>query len=117
MKIAAVLLVVLTACAAPRSPSPPTARLGSAEEAVNAAMREGARNDPRASRHLRLAETELARARDLIREGEYSEAESFLRRAEADAEVATALAREGQLRAQWDAGRARVASSAADDDR
>jgi hypothetical protein len=111
MKIGAVLLVGLTACAVPRSPTPPTARVGSAEEAVKAAVREGARTHPRALRQLQLAESELARARALIRQGEYREAESLLKRAEADAEVAEALARQAHVRAQANVARPHVASS------
>ena len=114
MKIGAVLLVGLTACAVPRSPTPPTARVGSAEEAVKAAVREGARTDPRALSQLHLAESEIVRARALIRQGEYPEAESLLKRAEADAEVAEALAREAHVRAQADAARTHVASSSPD---
>ena len=111
MKIGAVLLVGLTACAAARSPTPPTVRVGSAEEAVKAAARGGAYEHPRAAVHLRLAASEVARARVLIRRGEYREAESLLQRAEADAEVAKVLAREAQLRADVDAARTRVATT------
>ena len=111
MKIGAVMLVGLTACVTPRSPTPPTVRVGSAEEAVNAATREGAYGHPRAAAQLRLAASEVHRARLLIRRGEYREAESLLRRAEADAEVATALAREAQLREYIGAARTRVATT------
>lgn len=114
MKIGALLLVGLTACTAARSsPFPvPTTRLGSAEEAVREAAREGARMDPRAARQLRLAEGKVARARDLIRQGEYSEAESLLQRAEADADLAEALAREAQVRSDVEVVGTQVASSA-----
>lgn len=111
MKIGVVLLVGLTACVSARTPPPPTARVGSAEEAAKAAAREGARTEPRARRLLELAESEISRARALIRQGEYLEAESLLRRAEADAEVAEVLAREGQARAQAPNAQGQVASS------
>ena len=112
MKIGALLLVGwMAACFAPVSPSVPTARLGSAEEAVNEAAREGAREHPRAARQLRLAETEIARARASIRQGEYQQAESLLTRAEADAEVAKALAREAQVWTEANTMRTHVASS------
>lgn len=78
---------------------------------MKSAAREGAREHPRAARQLQLAEAEIARARMLIRQGEYQQAESLLTRAEADAEVAKALAREAQVWTEADTVRTHMASS------
>ena len=94
MRTPALLLVLLAGCAAVRPATSPMARVGSAEAAVRMASARGADRVPHAARHLALARDEVARARRLIREGDYQAAESFLVRAEADAQVAEALARE-----------------------
>lgn len=80
----------------------PAARVGSAEEAVRTARDDGAAALPDAAVHLRLAEDQVARARRLIEEGEHERAEWFLRRAEADAALADALAREARERTAAD---------------
>jgi len=77
---------------------------------VREATRAGAQHDPRAARHLHLAQFQIGRARGLIRQGEYDEAESLLIRASVDAEVAAALSREARQRAEADAARTRLAS-------
>jgi hypothetical protein len=81
----------------------PAARVGSAEAAVSAARADGATKLPEAAVHLRLAEEQLVRARRLIRDGEHERAEWFLVRAEADAALADALAREADQKAAADA--------------
>jgi hypothetical protein len=91
---AALALAMWTGCGAPAAPrTPPSARIGSAEAAIAAAVRAGAERDPQALRHLRIAQRELARARALVRDGEYVEAEALLTRAEADGDAAETLAR------------------------
>lgn len=109
MRTAVVLLALglvgSTGCSvtAPRSlelRSLPTARIGSTEEAVKAAFREGAEGDREASVYLQAARQNLRRARALVREGEYDDAESLLLRSTADADAAATLAREHRASAE-----------------
>lgn len=86
------LLVLACAACGPRST--PAARVGSAEAALRTARAEGATQLPDGAYHLRLAEDQLARARRLIEDGEHERAQWMLLRAEEDASVAMALARE-----------------------
>lgn len=60
--------------------------------AIRAAEEVGAEGVPQASLHLQLAREGLAKAQDLSKQGEKARAESMLRRSEADAELAVALA-------------------------
>jgi hypothetical protein len=87
------LVVTIAGCAA--RPVPAT-RVGSAEAAVREARSHGALQLPEAALHLRFAEEQVARARRLIDEGEHESATWLLVRAEADATVAAALAREAE---------------------
>jgi hypothetical protein len=91
------LLALSVACG---SASTPTARLADAQSAVRAADEIGAERHPRAALHLKLARDQIAKARGAIAEGEDSEAARLLERAEADAELAVALARHGRYRAE-----------------
>ena len=85
----------------------PAARIGSAEAAVREARGTGAERPREATIHLRLAEDQIARARRAIEEGELEHAEWLLVRAEADAELASALSREADTKQSAD----RVATS------
>ena len=95
--------LVLLACSACAARPISTARVGSAEESVRVARNAGAARVPDADFHLRLAERQIATARRLLDEGEPERAEWFLVRAEADATVADALAREAHQKAAADA--------------
>ncbi len=79
---------------------PPTARMASAEAAVRAAHDVGAERVPEAQLHVKLAEEQIARARTLINSGDNQRADLMLRRANADAELGVALAREDTTRDQ-----------------
>lgn len=83
-------LVALVACG---SASPPTHQLAESKAAVRAAEEVGAPAAPKAALHLKLARDQIARAENLMREKEFSDAKNLLRRAEADAELAIALAK------------------------
>jgi hypothetical protein len=61
--------------------------------AIRAAEEAGATTVPSASLYLQLAKEQLVKAQELAAAGEQAQAESMLRRAEADAEVAVALSR------------------------
>lgn len=91
-------VVVLSLGVGCGSAPPPTARLASSEAAIRAAREVGAPNDPKAALHLKLAEEQRQKAEGLVKDGKNEEAEGLLMRAEADAELALALARSAQMR-------------------
>jgi hypothetical protein len=78
----------------------PTQQLGQAQGAIRAADETGASRHPRANLHLKMARDQVRAAETLIREEEMLEAKVLLERAEADAELALALAREARLRTE-----------------
>lgn len=82
--------VALVACG---SSAVPADRLARSEAALRSAQEVGAANDPKAALHLRLAQEQIVTAKTLIKNGDNERAESVLRRAEADADVALNLAR------------------------
>ncbi len=82
------------------SAPPPTARLASSEAAIRAAREVGAQSDPKAALHLKLAEEQRQKAEALVKDGKNEEAEGLLMRAEADAELALALARSAAMKAE-----------------
>ena len=71
-----------------------------AEASILSAERLGAGGVDDAAIHLQLAREETARARELIDSGDHQRAKGMLLRAEADAELAIALAQEVPLRSQ-----------------
>lgn len=84
------------------------ARFGASESAIRNARGAGADRVPEAAVHLELALHQLAQARRYVDDGEREKASSLLARAEADAEVAFALAREAKSRQAADEMAARV---------
>ena len=74
------------------------AHVTAAESAVNTARASGAEQDPQAARQLRLAEAQLAAARERIAAGENRDAGWLLTRAQADAELSLQLEREASAR-------------------
>lgn len=99
------LVIVTGAClaafaAACASAPPPTARLASSEAAVRAAEELRADNTPAAQLHLKLARDQLGEAKRLMANGDNERAEYVLLRAQSDADVAVALAREAASRQQ-----------------
>jgi hypothetical protein len=77
----------------------PTERMVSAESAARGAQEVGAPNAPQAALHLRLAQEEIASAKTLIGNGDNERADYVLIRAKADAELALALAKEANAKA------------------
>jgi hypothetical protein len=88
--------LALGACAS--SGPVPAARLAKSEAAVRSAQEVGAQQVPPAAIHLRVANDELAMAKQLIIDGENKRADYILMRAEADANAALSLTRETQAR-------------------
>lgn len=76
----------------------PHAQMTSAEAAVRAAEVGGAPGVPKAELHLKHARDQIDAAKRLIEEGENERALFVLKRAEADAELALALAEEQDAR-------------------
>jgi hypothetical protein len=97
--VAAIGLVALACAGAPA----PTERLASAQAAVRAAKEVGAKDVPQAKLHAQLAQEQVDQATKLIEDGENERADSLLRRAQADAELAVAMARESTSQEQTEA--------------
>ncbi len=84
----------LSACA-----SAPTTQLNESESALRAATEVGAPEVPEAAYHLKLAKDQIEEAKGLMdgNRGDKKDAKKLLTRAEADAELALAVARTEQL--------------------
>src|SRR6185369_16333876 len=93
----ALSVVALAGCA---SVPVPAERLASAEAATRGAEEVGGEGVPQAALHLKMARDQIAQAKGLIQIGDNDEAALVLSRAEADAELSLALARENAARAQ-----------------
>jgi hypothetical protein len=90
---------LLTAAACGSAP-PPTGQLTQSKAAVRAAEEVGAENTPKAALHLKMARDHLKNAEALVVEEEFEDATLILKRAESDAELAIALSKEAQARAE-----------------
>ena len=91
----AAICVALAGCA---SYPPPNEGLATSVGAVHGAQEAGAEQLPDAALHLRLAEEENDKAKQLMSEGENERATYMTERARADAELALALAHEEKAR-------------------
>lgn len=78
----------------------PAERFSAADAAIRAADEAGAARTPAAAYQIQLAKDEALRARELAEQGEGERAHNLLLRAQMDAELARAMAREAPLRAQ-----------------
>lgn len=99
------LLMFAAGCAE----SVPTEKVAATDSSIRAAEEVGAHHVPQAALHLQLAKEENGQAQKLIKDGDAKHAEGQLLRAQADAELALALAREApmQAEAQQEADKAR----------
>jgi hypothetical protein len=102
MRIVTVLtLTSLTALTAACGGAPrPEAQAAKSKSAVSAAEAVGAQSYPKAALHLKMAKDQIGTADRLITDGDNEEADLVLQRAEADAELALALAREEKQRVE-----------------
>ena len=89
--LAAVLGLSLVACGG--SVPPPNDQLASSQSAIRAADEVGAGSDPQATLHLKLAREQLEKAKQQMQAEDNESATRLLQRAEADAELALALAK------------------------
>jgi len=87
--------VWLGACA---SAPPPHDRMASSEASIRAANEAGADRIPQGALELKLAQEEVEKAKALMRDGDNGPAAFMLLRAQADAELALALAHEEKTR-------------------
>jgi hypothetical protein len=81
----------------------PADRLASAEAGIRGAQEVGADSVPQASLHLKMARDQVAQAKGLSESGDNERATLVLARAETDAELALALARESVARGEANA--------------
>ena len=91
--------VITIAIAACGSFPKPDARISSSEGSIRGAQEAGAPAVPQANLHLKLAMEEREKGLALVNDGDNEKAEYMLMRAEADAELANALARENAAKA------------------
>ena len=87
----------------------PTQTLADAQSATRSATELGAASQPRAQLHLQLAQEQIGQANVDIKNGDNERADSLLRRARSDAELAIALTRDQA--AKTDATKATVQSN------
>jgi hypothetical protein len=78
----------------------PTQHMADALAAERSARELGAANQPQGQLHLKLAQEQIAEARNLLARGDHERADFVLSRAKADAELALALAREQGARVE-----------------
>lgn len=88
--------------------SPPTERLSTAEAAIRGAREVDATELPRGALHLKLAQEQVEKAKRYIEDDMNQRADLALRRAQADAELAIALAREHEMKEKARAAHARL---------
>jgi hypothetical protein len=78
----------------------PEARLASSEGAIRGAEEAGAANVPEATLHVQLAQEQREQAVALMKDGDNHRAAFMLARSEADAELAVALTRAANAKAE-----------------
>jgi hypothetical protein len=76
----------------------PQEALSAAQASAKGAEVGGANEDPKAQLHLKLANEQIEKAKKLIADDENEEAARVIDRAQADADLALALAQEGKAR-------------------
>lgn len=79
---------------------PPTQQMADVQSANRSATELGAQQHPKAELHLKLAEEQLAKAKIAVADDENEIADRLLMRAKADAELAIALTRADNAKAQ-----------------
>ncbi len=86
----------------------PSESMTSAKEAVSAAEAVGAKDEPQADLHLKMAQDGIVEAEKHIADGENEEAQPLLQRAIADAELARELTSEAAKKRAAEAALARL---------
>jgi hypothetical protein len=78
----------------------PQEQLTAAKAAVSGAEVAGAANEPKAALHLKLAQEQIVKAEALIADDENEDAARIIDRAQVDAELALALAKEAKTKSE-----------------
>lgn len=99
--VGAGLLLGVAGCAGVQK-TVPTEQLVDSQVSIRQAEAAGAESVPNAAQHLQWAREQTNEARRLLERDRRNEAALFLKRAEADAELALALAHEAPARAEAD---------------
>ena len=89
-------VVLVNGCSA----TVPNEKIAATDSSIRAAEEVGAPRVPQASLHLQLAKEENGRAQIFMKDGDPKHAEGQLMRAQADAELALALAREEPMQVE-----------------
>lgn len=106
---AGLLISVALAAAGCGGGAPPSERLVNSEAAIRGAVEINANvSPPRAALHLQLAQEQVDKAKRYIADGLHQRAELALRQAQADAELAIALARNEEMKKRAEAARSKV---------
>ena len=100
MRALALLMCALFGTACATATPMPAQQLADSRAAVRVAEQAGAREDTQAAPYLRLARKQLREADNAIALRDYENATSWLRMAQANAELAASLARESSARAE-----------------
>ncbi len=95
-KIGSIAVAALALVAGCASYPVPAQHMADAEGAARSAQDVGAASNPQAQLHLKMAQEEIAQAKQLIADNDNEKADSVLIRAKADGELALAEARETQ---------------------
>jgi len=101
-KIVGCSVLALVACTS-RATLPPN--YAPTQAAIGAADAVGARNEPRAALHLKMARDGVAQAQALANKGKEDEAQLALERARTDAELALMVTREASARREAQAAK------------
>ena len=102
-----IALAGLTAACGSSFPTP-TDRLAASEAAIRSAKELGAQNDPQAALHVKLADEQVASAKNLMHDGDNRRADLVLQRADSDAELAVMMTREKQAKTAADQAKANL---------
>ena len=107
----AILLALSAGCG---SYPPPTERMTTAEAAIRAAEEVGSGNVPQAALYMKLAQEQTEKAKRLMQDGYNERAELELKRAQSDAELAIAIAKEQDTLAKTTQAQAKLEQAKAD---
>lgn len=100
MLIKTISLGVAFALAACASYPVPAERIANATASIRGAQEVGAAGQPQAALHLKLAQQQLQQAKAMVEDGKNERADYVAMRAQVDAELALAMAREAASRAR-----------------
>jgi len=103
--IAMLMCAALTGCG---GAPPPNDQLATSQAALRAAVEVGGAEEPQAALHLKLAREQMDKAKALIEQEENEAAQRMLQRAEADAELARALAKKSTTLAAADEAKGKI---------